>query len=165
MAAFNLRALGKRLGVRPSAFYWHVGGKDEILSRMAGTFYRTAYQSCPKGVGWVEWLRSYSHAFRKALLAQRDSAQICILAKPFGIPVEVAIERIAAPLLAGGLNLEEAMSLQGAIIAYTLGWVGYEQSSGMHDRLERMLNFEESYVRGLEAMLRGFAEERAQDTR
>jgi hypothetical protein len=45
------------------------------------------------------------------------------------------------------------------VIAYTLGWVVYEQSQPMHEHLAKMIDFSESYDSGLRAMVRGFAAE------
>jgi hypothetical protein len=43
-----------------------------------------------------------------------------------------------------------------AVIAYTLGWLIYEQSEPMHEHLAHMIDFAQSYNAGLLAMVRGF---------
>jgi len=42
------------------------------------------------------------------------------------------------------------------VIAYTLGWVIYEQSGPMHEHLAHMIDFAQSYNAGLLAMVCGF---------
>ena len=42
------------------------------------------------------------------------------------------------------------------MIAYTLGWVIYEQSGPMHEHLAQMIDFAQSYNADLLAMVRGF---------
>ena len=64
---------------------------------------------------------------------------------------------LTAPLVAVGLNARQAMSYQAAVIAYTVGWVAYEQSQAMHDFLTQLFDFEESFETGLQAMVSGFA--------
>jgi TetR/AcrR family tetracycline transcriptional repressor len=44
------------------------------------------------------------------------------------------------------------------VIAYTVGWVAYEQSQAMHDFLTQLIDFDESFEVGLQAMVRVFAE-------
>ena len=60
-------------------------------------------------------------------------------------------------MVAGGLDDKRAVSCQAAVIAYTLGWVVYEQNTAMHDYLSQMFDFEDSFEAGLRAMLAGFA--------
>ncbi|MBU6472598.1 MAG: TetR/AcrR family transcriptional regulator C-terminal domain-containing protein [Alphaproteobacteria bacterium] len=160
LSGFNLRALALTLNVRASALYWHVGSKDEIVSRMAKTLYERAFVAAPKGARWQDWLLGFARAFRTSLLGQRDSAQICTVARLLDTNVPDLMERIAAPMVEGGIDKTSAVSMQGAIIAYTLGWVVYEQSSALHDTLEQMYDFTESYECGLTAMVRGFAADR-----
>ncbi|MDE3116749.1 MAG: TetR/AcrR family transcriptional regulator C-terminal domain-containing protein, partial [Pseudomonadota bacterium] len=161
LSGFNLRALALTLNVRASALYWHVGSKDEIVARMAKTLYERAFGAAPKGANWQDWLLGFARAFRASLLSQRDSAQICTVARLLDTNIPALMERIAAPMVEGGIDKVSAVSMQGAIIAYTLGWVVYEQSSTLHDALEQMYDFTESYERGLTAMVRGFAADRS----
>ncbi|MBU6445528.1 MAG: TetR/AcrR family transcriptional regulator C-terminal domain-containing protein [Alphaproteobacteria bacterium] len=161
LSGFNLRALALMLNVRASALYWHVGSKDEIVARMAKMLYERAFDAAPKGVGWQGWLLGFGRAFRASLLGQRDSAQICTMARLLDTNIPTLMERIAAPMVEGGIDKASAVSMQGAVIAYTLGWVVYEQSSTLHDTLEQMYDFTESYERGLTAMVRGFAADRS----
>jgi hypothetical protein len=39
-----------------------------------------------------------------------------------------------------------------------VGWVAYEQSQTMHDFLTQLIDFEQSYETGLQAMVGGFSE-------
>jgi len=158
LSGFNLRALARTLNVRASALYWHVGSKDEIVAHMAKSLYDRAFEAAPKGAPWQDWLLGFARAFRASLLGQRDSAQICTVARLLDTNIPELMERIAAPMMAGGVDKSSAVSMQGAVIAYTLGWVVYEQSSTLHDTLEQMYDFTESYERGLTAMVRGFAD-------
>jgi TetR/AcrR family tetracycline transcriptional repressor len=153
----NMRALAGRLGVQASALYWHVGDKAELTSLMAGSFYARALATAPTDVGWRAWLLGFGHAFRASLLAHRDSAQLCAIARPL-VGVQEAADRLAAPLVAAGLSRHAALSAQASVISLALGWAVYEQSNALHDHLAEMVGFDESFTAGLEAMVAGFPE-------
>src|SRR5437879_6461600 len=68
----NMRSLAERLGVYASALYWHIGGKDELISLMATSFYARAYEAAPQAASWREWLLAFGHTFRAALLSHHD---------------------------------------------------------------------------------------------
>jgi hypothetical protein len=64
-------------------------------------------------------------------------------------------ERIAAPLVEHGLSTRRALSYCASVIAYTIGWVAYEQSESMHHFLAQMIDFSESFETGLQALVDG----------
>jgi TetR/AcrR family tetracycline transcriptional repressor len=154
----SLRVLASYLDVQAPALYWHVHNKAELIGRMAATFGATAAAAVSKNSTWTARLIGYGQAMRKAMLQHRDSARLCAIAQPIEDP-DVISRRLAAPLIAGGLDAHRALRCQASIIAYTLGWVIYEQSQPMHEYLARMIDFSESFDSGLLAMVRGFAAE------
>lgn len=154
--ALTMRALAGRLGVRASALYWHVGSRDELVTLMAGTFYRQATDAVSPGLGWREWLAEFGHAFRRGLLDHRDSARLCALARPDEDKAPGNSERLAAPLVALGLTARHALTCQSSVIALSLGWAVYQQSSTLHDHLDQLVGFDRSYAIGLDAMVSGF---------
>ena len=154
----SIRAVAKRLGVQASALSWHVGKKAELISLMAATYSTAALAAAPGGAGWAERLEVYGRTFRAAMLRHRDSARICVAARPL-TDAETAARRLSAPLVEAGLQAQKALSFQAAVIAYSLGWVAYEQSQSMHDHLTNMIDFDHSFEVGLLAMVRGFAED------
>jgi len=151
----NMRALAARLGVQASALYWHVGDKAELTSLMAASFYARALAAAPVEAGWRAWLLGFGHAFRGALLAHRDSARLCAIAKPIG-DAQGSAERLAAPLVRAGLSRHAALSALASVISLALGWAVYEQSNALHDHLAEMVGFDESFTAGLQAMVVGF---------
>jgi TetR/AcrR family tetracycline transcriptional repressor len=152
----SLRVLAAELGVQAPALYWHVHNKAELLGMMASTFGDTAAHAKPKDPSWTARLIAYGHALRQAMLLHRDAARLCAIARPIEDP-EVNARRVAAPLVAAGLDTARALSCQSSVIAFTLGWVVYEQSQPMHEHLAQMLDLAESYDFGLRAMVSGFA--------
>jgi TetR/AcrR family transcriptional regulator, tetracycline repressor protein len=159
LEAFNMRTLAQRIGVQASAIYWHVAGKAELFSLMAGTFYDKAFASVPSGLPWREWLFRYGTALRAALLAHRDSALLCVNAKPEKYGRE-KLELLASPLVEAGLSRKQALSYQSTVIFLVLGTSAYEQSAGLHDYLATNIGgFDHAFTQGLTAMVSGFLEE------
>jgi TetR/AcrR family transcriptional regulator, tetracycline repressor protein len=157
----SLRVLATHLGVQAPALYWHVRNKAELIGMMAATFGEVAARAEPRENTWAARLIAYGHALRQAMLLHRDAARLCAIARPIEPPEENA-NRIAAPLIAAGLDVRRALSYQSSVIAYTLGWVVYEQSQPMHEHLAQMLDLAQSFESGLRAMVRGFVAEVAE---
>lgn len=151
----SLRVLADHLGVQAPALYWHVNNKAELIGMMAATFGAVAARAAPKENTWAARLIAYGQALRQAMLLHRDAARLCAIARPIEDPDENA-RRLAAPLVALGLDSHRALSCQSSVIAYTLGWVVYEQSQPMQEHLAHMIDFAESFEFGLHAMVRGF---------
>ncbi len=154
----SLRLVADRLGVQAPALYWHVHNKAELLSLMAATFSEAAGRGNAAGNTWREKLVLAARARREVMLEVRDSARVCVVAQPTKSAADAA-PQLTEPLIAVGLNARQALSYQAAVIAYTVGWVAYEQSQAMHDFLTQLIDFDESFEAGLQAMVRGFAEE------
>jgi TetR/AcrR family transcriptional regulator, tetracycline repressor protein len=157
----SLRVLASHLGVQAPALYWHVRNKAELIGMMAATFGEVAARAEPRENTWAARLIAYGHALRQAMLLHRDAARLCAIARPIEPPEENA-NRVAAPLIAAGLDVKRALSYQSSVIAYTLGWVVYEQSQPMHEHLAQMLDLAQSFESGLRAMVRGFVAEVAE---
>jgi TetR/AcrR family tetracycline transcriptional repressor len=153
----SMRRVAAQLGVQAPAIYWHVADKAELLGLMAREIYGVAYASVPDAANWREWLAQFGHALRASFSGHRDGARICAIATPVphADPVKSA-QTIAAPLIAFGLDRHSALIFQAAVISYALGWSTFEANGPMHDFLDRMMIFEESFRIGLEAMIAGF---------
>jgi TetR/AcrR family tetracycline transcriptional repressor len=152
----SLRLVANRLGVQAPALYWHVHNKAELLSLMAATFHEAARRSELADGSWRDKLILSARARRSAMLKRRDSARVCVVAQPLKSATEV-LPQLTAPLVAAGLTTRQALSYQAAVIAYTVGWVAYEQSQAMHDFLTQLIDFDESFETGLRALVSGFA--------
>jgi len=157
MEGLSMRRVAAHLGVQAPAIYWHVGDKAELLGLMARDIYAAAYAAVPQIEDWRGWLRRFAQALRSSLAGHRDGARLCAVAKPAAAsdPHESAA-RITAPLIALGLTPQTALSFQAAVISYTLGWAMFEANGPMHDFLDRMMIFEDSFETGLDAMVAGF---------
>lgn len=158
----SMRRLGSRLGVQAPALYWHVGDKAELLGLMARDIYARAYAAVPPQTEWRGWLLAFGRALRAAFASFRDAARLCAVAKaPRDPDVGEHARRIAAPLAALGLNQARALSCEASVISFALGWASFEANGPMHEYLDEMLNFDESFETGLAALVRGFEEMRS----
>jgi TetR/AcrR family transcriptional regulator, tetracycline repressor protein len=152
----SLRLVAGQLGVQAPALYWHVHNKAELLSLMAARFHEVARLPADTGRSWRDHLILSARARRRAMLERRDSARVCVVAQPLKSAAELA-PQLTTPLRAAGLSERQALSYQAAGIAYTVGWVAYEQSQAMHDFLTQLIDFDESFETGLRALVSGFA--------
>jgi TetR/AcrR family tetracycline transcriptional repressor len=153
----SLRLVAERLDVQAPALYWHVHNKAELLSLMAATFAEVASLANTDGMPWREKLLLSARLRRQAMLKYRDSARLCVVAEPRKSAADVA-PLLVSPLISAGLDAHRAMSYLAAVIAYTVGWVAYEQSQAMHEYLTQLFDFDESFEAGLQAMINGFPE-------
>lgn len=154
---FSMRRLAARVGVQASAFYWHIGEKDELLGLMAAEIYRAADLAAPDDGDWRRWLIGFGHSLRQAFAEHRDGAMLCARARPR--PTATAADsamNIAKPLVDRGIDPARALTLKAAVIAFTLGWAVFEANGPMHDFLESMFDFRDSFDKGLTALVAGF---------
>jgi len=154
----SMRRLAARLGVQAPALYWHVGDKAELLGMMARAIYGRAYADVAPQADWRAWLLAFGQALRSAFAGCRDAARLCAVAKPRDPDVTAHASQISAPLVALGLDGKLALSFEASVIAFALGWASYEANAPMHAYLDAMLDFDESFARGLKALVRGFEE-------
>jgi len=157
LGGLNMRAIARRLDVQGSALYWHIHNRSELLTMLANLYYQRAFDLVPANLDWPEWLRTYGRAFHTELLAHRDAAQICGLARPASRSVAKGLDRLAAPLLSAGLTRTQALACQSSVIALAVGWAMYEQSPHMKSHLARALDIPGSFLQGLDAMVTGLA--------
>ncbi len=153
----SLRMVAERLKVQTPALYWHIENKASLINLMAATFSRAANRDKDHARGWRNKLLAFARALRRAMLAHRDSARLSLAASPVEDP-KVAAERIVAPLVEAGLSARQALSYCASVIAYTVGWVAYEQSQSMHEFLAQMIDFSESFDTGLRALVGGLTD-------
>lgn len=156
LASLSMRKLAERLSVQAPALYWHFSDKGELLGLMAAAIYRDAYASVGPCRNWREWLVAYGMALRSGLARHRDAAQLFAIAPPLGEGEAAHADAIVAPLTALGLDRESALSALASVISLTLGWSTFEANGPMHHFLEGMIDFDESFEAGLQALVNGF---------
>jgi TetR/AcrR family tetracycline transcriptional repressor len=161
LESLNMRAVARRLGVRASALYWHLGDKSELVGHMAWRFYIGAIAAASGSTTREEWLQRFGRAFHGALLAHHDAAQLCAVARPQDQDPKHTGDLLAAPLVSLGLKREDALVRLASVISLALGWAVYEQSEAQRNYLARMFNVETGFETALEALLNGFSPKKA----
>lgn len=153
----SMRRLAARLGVQAPALYWHVEDKADLLGLMARDIYAVADALVPPQSHWRDWLLAFGRALRRAFATYRDAARVCAAGRvQRDVDMAENARSIAAPLVALGLDQARALSCKASVISFALGWASFEANGPMHDYLDEMLNFDESFETGLAALVRGF---------
>jgi TetR/AcrR family tetracycline transcriptional repressor len=156
----SMRRLAARLDVQAPALYWHVGDKAELLGLMARDIYAPAYSGVPAASDWRGWLLGFGRVLRRAFARHRDGARLCAIAPASGErDIADHAQQIAAPLVALGLDQARALSYEASVISFALGWASFEANGPMHDYLDEMLSFDESFETGLKALVSGFPDD------
>ncbi|HKT72066.1 MAG TPA: TetR family transcriptional regulator [Steroidobacteraceae bacterium] len=163
LESLSMRALAARLDVQASTLYWYIGSKEDVLNSMASTFSRRAMAATPVNLGWREWLMAFGRAFLAELLAHRDSARVCAIARPVDSATLEMNDRLVKPLISAGLNTHTASCYLGSVIALSLGCALAEQSRGL--RAPYMMEIHEVHATGLSSMVAGFPEPAALEKR
>ncbi|WP_029149674.1 TetR family transcriptional regulator [Microbacterium indicum] len=90
----SMRRLAGRLGVQPSALYWHVDSKQAMLAALAD---RILDEAPP-----AEGVAATARALRGAILAHRDGAEVVLSSAALALGGDAARERLAAAFRAEG---------------------------------------------------------------
>lgn len=128
----SIRDIGKKLGVKAPAIYWHFKNKamivdymaEHILHKKMGNFVpRESEQS------WQDWLIEHISLFRKAMLSYPDGGRVIARAHPFpNGTLAKFLEDSFASLRSAGMDIRTARSVMLTVIRYTFGCVIEEQA-------------------------------------
>src|SRR5438876_8221992 len=70
----TMRNLAKKLGIKAASLYWHVSGKQELLSLLAEEICAPMDEP-DRTQPWRAQLETLANEFRRVLLAHRDAAR------------------------------------------------------------------------------------------
>ncbi|MBZ6083902.1 TetR/AcrR family transcriptional regulator C-terminal domain-containing protein [Streptomyces olivaceus] len=130
MDAVTVRALASRLDVRPSALYWHVRNKQELLDEMATEVMRRvagAFAAVPPGDGWRDDLAAYTRVLRSEYLLHRDGARIFSGTRITDPDVVRMKEPLFERWTASGWKPADADDAIDLVTAFAVGFVIEEQ--------------------------------------
>jgi TetR/AcrR family tetracycline transcriptional repressor len=71
----TMRSLAKKLGIKAASIYWHVRGKQELLSLLADEICAPMNEP-DRTLPWQNQLEELGHEYRRVLLAHRDAARV-----------------------------------------------------------------------------------------
>ncbi|GAA2170568.1 TetR/AcrR family transcriptional regulator C-terminal domain-containing protein [Agrococcus versicolor] len=119
---FTMTALAEDLGVRPSAIYHHVPGRDALIGRMrrrvSASIDRTPFEHEPIVDAFVAWGRSYRAAF-----ASTPESIVLLATLPIDADLESfdEYELITRRLVSEGWPIERTLDTIVAIESFILG--------------------------------------------
>ena len=155
LPGMSMRTLATRLGVQPSALYWHVPSKQALLTAVAERIL-AAMGPVDPGASAADDLRAVGAALRAAVTGVPDGAEIVALGLAAGAtnPVADAVEGACAR---HGLG-ERAPGLTTALTAYVVGLSLEEQTHhnlSVADPATPPVEFDARFEQGLAALLAG----------
>lgn len=155
LAGMSMRTLATRIGVQPSALYWHVPSKQVLLAAVAERVLATM-GPVEAGESAAGELRAVGDALRTAVTAVPDGAEIVALGLAAGAANPVA-DAVEATCARHGIA-DRAPGLTTALTAYVIG-LGLEEQTHHNLRVAdpgmAAVDFGPRFDAGLEAMLAG----------
>lgn len=112
LADLSMRRIAARLDVQPSALYWHVANKQELLADLADRITATV----PDG---AEGVLATARALRDALFAYRDGAELVLSTYALQLGSAHARDALVAALRAEGAA--DAEDRGAALLHFVLG--------------------------------------------
>jgi AcrR family transcriptional regulator len=128
--ATTMRRVAEELGTAPSALYWHVRNKDELLQFVLDRVVGEIELPPLDPEHWQEQLKAMGREMRRVLTAHRDIARVTLGAIPVGTNVLRAIEWIHALLRGAGLP-DRTVALVGDFLGLYVGAYAFEESLGL----------------------------------
>jgi len=126
--SFNLRSLARRLGVYPTAIYWYIPSKNELLAEVVGAVFRNV---APPGndAGWRDYLRVLFNRYRDSIKQHPNVGPLVAahLVGNLGIGFDF-VEGILAALQEAGLSGSDLTAGYNAVFASLVGFVIQEFS-------------------------------------
>jgi AcrR family transcriptional regulator len=148
----SMRRVAEELGTAPSALYWHVRNKDEllqfVLDRVAGEVELPPLE--PEN--WEDQLKTLGREMRRVLTSHRDIARVTLGSIPVGPNILRIVEWTHALLRGAGFP-DRIVALVGDLASLYVGAYAFEESLGLASPTGEDLAAEESI-----AMIRGYWE-------
>jgi AcrR family transcriptional regulator len=126
LANFSLRDVARSLRVFPTAVYWYVKGRDELLGRVVA--YATRDVAPPAAsTDWQTWLREMCRRYRRAIQQHPNIAPLIgsQLRANGGIRADL-IERLLSVLVSAGFSDEHLVDAYNVVIGALVGFISQE---------------------------------------
>jgi AcrR family transcriptional regulator len=126
----SMRRVADELGTSPSALYWHVRNKDELLQAVLDRVVGEIELPPRDPAAWQEQLKTLAREMRHVLTSHRDIARVTIGAIPVGPNIMALIEWMHALLREAGLP-DRVVALVGDLFGLYVGAYAWEESLGL----------------------------------
>jgi TetR/AcrR family transcriptional regulator, tetracycline repressor protein len=126
LSNFSLRDVARALRVYPTAVYWYVKGKDDLLGRVVAYASRDV---APPAVNtdWKAWLREMFNRYRRAIQQHPNIAPLIgtQLRANGGIRADL-IERVLSTLVTAGFAEDRLVDAYNVVIGALIGFISQE---------------------------------------
>jgi len=126
LSKFSLRDVARSLHVFPTAIYWYVKGRDELLGRVVA--YATRDVAPPSiNADWKAWLSELCHRYRRAVQKHPNIAPLIgsQLRSNAGIRADL-VDSVLSALVAAGFTDELMVDAYNVLIGGLVGFVSQE---------------------------------------
>ncbi|MGN6319340.1 TetR/AcrR family transcriptional regulator [Trinickia sp.] len=129
LMGFSLRDVARSLGVYPSAVYWHVATRNDLLASVVeATMVDVAPE--PDKLSWQDWLRALFSRCRAVIRRHPNVAQLLggqLVANASLSPG--MIDRILSVLVSAGFKDDQIVDMYNVVIATMVGFSALEFAS------------------------------------
>lgn len=130
LEATSMRRVADELGTSPSALYWHVRNKDELLQLVLDRVMAEVELPASDPEQWQEQLKEAARELRRVLTSHRDIARVTLGTIPVGPNMLDMVEWLHALLRTAGLP-DATVALVGDVFGLYVGAYAYEESLGL----------------------------------
>jgi len=150
LEAFSLRAVAKELGVYPTALYWHVPSRNELVVEIITDVLAGIVP--PEELAWEDWLRRFLHNFRAAILRHPNVAPLIGVQLVSNASVDLTmVEQILARLNQAGFSGERLVAAYNAVLGTLVGYITQEFAMVLTDDTERWMQRMTHHVSSIDA--------------
>lgn len=129
LEAFSLRTLAQKLGVYPTAVYWYVPNRNELMAQVVAHILANV-QLQRRRRTWQQSLRDLFESFREAVAAHPNAAPLIGTAVVSNISTNFTfVEHVLATLSRAGLSGGKLVAGYNTVIAALVGFVAQEFAS------------------------------------
>jgi len=136
LAAFSIRNLARRLGVYPTAIYWHVESRDDLLAEVVARILADAEPR--RALSWQRYLRALFGGYRAAIKRHPSAAPLVgahlVGNRSIGLGF---VEGLLTKLGEAGFAGAELVAAYNTVIAALVGFVTQEFAAVPDDDRER----------------------------
>jgi AcrR family transcriptional regulator len=128
LQGLSMRKLAQELGSGAASIYWHVGGKQELLSLLLDRIVGETKVPEPDPANWQEQVKAMMRETRRVLTSRRDAGQLSMGRVPTGPNSLPVLDKTLAVLRAAALPAQ-VISYAADMFALYVGGVAFEESS------------------------------------
>jgi AcrR family transcriptional regulator len=130
LEATSMRRVAEELGTAPSALYWHVRNKHQLLQLVLDRVVGEIELPPRDRENWQAQLKALAREMRRVLSSHGDIARVTIGAIPAGPNILVVVEWMHALLREAGLP-DRTVALFGDLAGLYVGAYAFEESLGL----------------------------------